>query len=790
MAVWYALITFLFQCPSSIADLSQSSPRICKPYLTTRSHIQPYAQVYYDNYASAYVEKARPYAQQLDQHVISPASNFAKENYQKYAAPRLDLVKTYGQTQWQKAIIPQVESVQKKASELYDGSVAPHVQKVSTAAEPYLGAARENAIKVHRNHIFPAYETSKPYVLNAYSSTKAFTLDTGLPHAQRAWSTLIIFVDGTLWPKIKGLYGDNVKPQLVLISERISKYQEGRKLKAAMDEVDSSIEASSSTTIPASSETGFAATLQSVVESVTARGEAQPSKTPLTGEQQIAAAREQIASDLHTWQEKFAVAADKGSADLAERVKDLIERLMKSDIKGEGEGLAIALSKTTEIELVDVKTKIKKVVSNLSEEASTSEIGNAEKEILEAVRASGLAVRSRASAVRQWFNKFEAEVNQRATAASETTLDVLDGIRDLGLQEIGMRWAWMDGVTYKDWAKYHDLKKQFEDWRSEVRDVALKHEILDEAKKSAEVIVEGSMEVAASAAQELTRLKEVGKWKVAARDSSDDFDSRIMPAAAVSAASAAAKNAKVASENILGTSQGTVESVVSRASEAVRDAADTASSAVVASSQKPFESVVSKATEAMVDAASEASSTAFGETSTGMMGDIVGSLSSAASVVGESVSSATVPLVDSASSAAEPVTSAADPISSASSAVVSAGDSVSSKASKVFAGAMAQILVEARQPILDDVIDDSEDSTFSEKLQSVVSEAGDRYADVTKAVSEALMGTTQGTVESATSLASERYSSALAAASSALYGGSAEGVASAAAAKYSEAVAA
>ena len=41
-----------------------------------------------------------------------------------------------------------------------------------------------------------------------------------------------------------------------------------------------------------------------------------------------------------------------------------------------------------------------------------------------------------------------------------STLEVLDGIRDLGLQEIGMRWAWMEGVTYKHWAKYHDLKRQ------------------------------------------------------------------------------------------------------------------------------------------------------------------------------------------------------------------------------------------------------------------------------------------------------------------------------------------
>jgi hypothetical protein len=92
---------------------------------------------------------------------------------------------------------------------------------------------------------------------------------------------------------------------------------------------------------------------------------------------------------------------------------------------------------------------------------------------------------------------------------------------------------------------------------------------------------------------------------------------------------------------------------------------------------------------------------------------------------------------------------------------------------KVMGGAMAQVLVEAREPILDDIIDDDEDAgTYSEKVQSMVAEAGDRAADLTRAVSEALLGATktQGSVESVTSLASEQYAKALAAASSVLYG--------------------
>ena len=108
---------------------------------------------------------------------------------------------------------------------------------------------------------------------------------------------------------------------------------------------------------------------------------------------------------------------------------------------------------------------------------------------------------------------------------------------------------------------------------------------------------------------------------------------------------------------------------------------------------------------------------------------------------------------------------------------------------------MAQF-VEAKQIVYEDIIDDPpDDDSYSEKIQSMASEAGDRFADITRAVSEALLKptSTQGTVESATSLAAKQYSSALAAASSALFGaeqGTGESMASVVSSRYSDAVSA
>jgi hypothetical protein len=111
---------------------------------------------------------------------------------------------------------------------------------------------------------------------------------------------------------------------------------------------------------------------------------------------------------------------------------------------------------------------------------------------------------------------------------------------------------------------------------------------------------------------------------------------------------------------------------------------------------------------------------------------------------------------------------------------------------KVMGGAMAQVIVEARDIIFDDDdVDESE--TYSQKLQEMVGNAGERAADLSRAVSEALLGPskTQGTVESATSLANEQYKSATAAASKVLYGTEQqpiESMASVASEKFAEAV--
>jgi hypothetical protein len=50
---------------------------------------------------------------------------------------------------------------------------------------------------------------------------------------------------------------------------------------------------------------------------------------------------------------------------------------------------------------------------------------------------------------------------------------------------------------------------------------------------------------------------------------------------------------------------------------------------------------------------------------------------------------------------------------------------------------MAQF-VQAKHVVFEDVIEERDEDSYSEKIQSMASEAGDRFADITSAVSDAL----------------------------------------------------
>lgn len=875
---------------------------------------------YYNAYAAPYVDAARPYYDVLDKKLIGPTTAYGM----KYGAPRLAQAQAFSQAQWEKSIQPRVSKLSGAIQEQYTQKLAPYVKTFVNSTGPYYAIARDSALQTYYASILPTYNALQPYAQQGYEVINKFAVDTGIPYAQWAWTTSAVFLDRTVWPKIRVLYGENVEPQLVRIGERLGRYRDEKKLQATVDEIEmyvmrlflsfqnmagisvlklsrSSSASSASSTLSSISSSIASVHATEVAPSSTVAPPSsqvpsvQPSvKTPMSDQEIRDNARRVVSTDLKTLQEKFAKAADEGSDELDERITEITDRALQNQAQGVGEAHLIQLEETIKSELKRLKSNIISIIKK------SSDLETSEKDLTAAVRKAGSAIKDKAQAIRVWRKSYDLEMNTLVSQAATDTFEIIDHIRDLGLQEIGMRWAWTEGITHKDWTKYHAMKTKFDEWRKDVEEVATTHPGLAKAREASEDIENRAMDMAEDAVKELTRLKETGRWKISAGDTSDDFSPKYMPAAAAVADQEILDTVSEASEAVAGTSQRTIESISSAASSSIMDAASSASSAaasqvdnveiLVAEAGKGASSVASSISSSFLDtpqgsvesiasvtkssdssladkapspiigtqqgnaesvllAAQATASSVADKESSSLIGTLQGSIESIASVASNSASSLAAKMSSSGigtkpgvvENASSTISSAASALSEAipvddvrrsassvssvassslfsgSSKAASSASSASSLASKstssiskdissssssasmiaskkVLGGAMAQF-VEAKQIIYEDVLEGDDDSSYSEKMQSMASEAGDKFSDLTKAVSEALLmpTTTQGSVESITSLAAEQYSKALSAASVAYYGtqqGIRESIASVASSRYADAVAA
>lgn len=241
-----------------------------------------------------------------------------------------------------------------------------------------------------------------------------------------------------------------------------------------------------------------------------------------------------VSSDLELWQTKFAARADEGARDMEDRIDEIAKDMIVSKARTTGQPLVDKLEMLVKTQLEQLKEQILAAVAKAGE--STEE---AEEEATQAVRSAGVAIKEEAQAVRKWHQAYDQELQMTVIKAADVHFQILDETRNLALQQIGMKWAWTDGVTYKDWAKYHELKKTLQEWTIQLKQLIASHPSLLEAQDASAEVEDQSMEIAAEAARELARLKKVAHWKIVAKDTTDNFESEAMMLAAEQAESTA-----------------------------------------------------------------------------------------------------------------------------------------------------------------------------------------------------------------------------------------------------------
>lgn len=802
---WYLIITLLFRCPTSITKLSASSPRVCKPYLHTRAYAAPYLDPYYHTYVAPQLEKVQPYVDRFDQQFYSPVSTFAKDKYATYGAHRVDQAQKYAEAEWARRVQPQIQNLQSQAQAQYNQHLGPYVDKASDAVSPLYEQTKESLAEMYHLSILPAYEAGLPYARQGYAHGHHVVSHIIFPRILMAKDLTWKFISRTVWPQVRVLYGDNVEPQLVRIQERLGRYKDQQKMESVMEAVESERTSLSETitsspaSVGSSVEASASATPESgwkvlddffgdSSETETASTSTRSKRPQPTGKE----LREQLNNDLRNWQSKFATAADKGAEDLEVRVAELTKRQVDNGVNGHGAALLVQLEESAESAIAALKKFIVKTVKSLPEEATEEDLTKAFDQANLKTRELGLKIKERAEAVRKWKLGYDQETDNLVKAAVASSVEVLEKIHGLGLQEVGMRWAWLDGVTYDDWQKYHKLRTTLEEWQEEVEAVGTRHDGLKVAHDEAAKLEEKAMNSVTTSVNELVRLKDVAKWKIWAKDSTDDFSSKKVPVKVFNAAQQAAQSAQnlssKASEAILGSETPASESLASAVSNSASSVSSKLSESIIGSETPIAESVASAISESVSAASSKASEAVVGS-ETPAHESIASQIKDSASTASSKASEA---IAEAVSSASRGASVASEGIDAAQETVKEAASGVADAPKKVFGGVNAQSIPKARQPILDDLIED-DDETYSAKLQSLFAGAGDRASDLTRAVNEALRKPTktQGNVESATSLASERYAQAIAAASSALFGteqNAAESATSVASEKFAQAV--
>ena len=188
LCIWYALVTPFLRCPSRLADLTETSPRVCKPYLIARSALKQ--------------------------------------------------AQAYGIEQWQNQVTPRLETAQNKVHQLYIAEIDPYVQQSVAVVSPYYQWANTVVRNLYQGHLVPFYARSRPFIGKAYSTSQGVLTTHVLPGAQYTWSSAVYFANSSLWPHVTGLYSEQVEPQLVKIGQRLASYREGKRLRAVIEDVD------------------------------------------------------------------------------------------------------------------------------------------------------------------------------------------------------------------------------------------------------------------------------------------------------------------------------------------------------------------------------------------------------------------------------------------------------------------------------------------------------------------------------------------------------------------------
>ncbi|TGJ70284.1 hypothetical protein EYR41_006259 [Orbilia oligospora] len=485
----YSLYVYIWTCPKdgsddrTICDLGDRTLDIVEPYMYDVYDF--YIEPYYDEYLASYVNKAAPYIISANEQYVRPARVYAVEQFEKTGRPLLVKAKDAA-----------VATLSPYAQRAYDAYLA---EFVATGREAY-DAYAPTVEKYGKQGYDYAIEKAYPYYLIS------------LPYLEKAWEQGIetagwAGVEGKGW--ISRRWGIHVEPQLWRIQERLG--LKGLRGTRVQDGPTPPHRGN-----PNASDTAPENILEESYEDIDAKETPQANAQGATGEEkekkkssaeQIEAARPQVEADLESWGAKFEEAGVKASADVVSQLDELCGKVMKEHG-----------TLSTEI-LTDLEARIEKEYRDFEQGLGTLLDSPAETKYV-MVGYDGLVGRTmqnlkeKQTQIKGRTQELLMDTYQTTAKIVDAALAEMDSAHDIGMQELGMKWAWMEGVTYKDWAKYHDLKKAFGSLKTKVIRSGQGHKGLREVTDYAKSIDDAAADVLKVARVEVGKLEKLGRQRL------------------------------------------------------------------------------------------------------------------------------------------------------------------------------------------------------------------------------------------------------------------------------------
>ncbi|KAK6543977.1 hypothetical protein TWF694_000694 [Orbilia ellipsospora] len=503
----YSLYQYIWTCPKDGSD----PRRVCDVGDTVLDIIEPplydaydtYIEPYYTEYLSSHVESLTPYVIRANEKYIQPAQAYTVGQYEKHAMPVLFQAKQGILAQYANLLEPHVKNAEAKGVVFYNAYLADLVatcQEIYDAYSPVAIGYSQQAYEYVLDLVYPYYLASLPYIEKAWTE--------GI--ATAGWAG----VEGKGW--VARRWGMHVEPQLWRIQERLG--MKGLKHATPVKEAGptpphrGSPNASSSDTTPDETiedEYDEDEDDEEPVAGADREGEpaAESPKNKKSSAEQIAEARALVEADLTSWTAKFEEGGVKASAEVVRNLNELCDKAMEDQNP-----------KTIKL-LEDLDTHISKEFKDFEGGLLNLLDSSAEYKFV-MNRYDGLVgrhlgnLKAKHDQIVEQTQSFLMDTYQNTAKIVDAALADMDVLHDTGMQELGMKWAWMDGVTYKDWAKYHELKQTFGSYKTKVIRSGQSHKGLREVTDYVKSVDEAAGATLKVAEEEFEKLEKLGRKRL------------------------------------------------------------------------------------------------------------------------------------------------------------------------------------------------------------------------------------------------------------------------------------